>query len=156
MRIITLTSFLITGAAMLGAAQAQDVVAMATIRVGELVSESAIAPAPLPNDPTASAQEMTDRAEDARMRLAMITGKEAARTIYAGRVVTDADLRAPTLIERNTLVKMVYSFRGLTIEAEGRAMERGSAGDLIRVMNLNSRQTVTGTVSGPNIIEVRG
>lgn len=148
-RIALILSFFIAAPA-----SAQEVVAVATIRAGDLIGKEAVAPAPLPADPTASEQELQDRATDARIRLAAIVGKEAARTVYAGRVVTDADLRSPTLVERNALVRMVYSMGGLTIETEGRAMDRGGSGDLVRVMNLNSRKSVTGVIAGPNLVEV--
>ena len=42
----------------------------------------------------------------------------------------------------------------LAIGAEGRALDRGGAGERIRVMNLGSRQIVTGAVADDGSIEV--
>ncbi|MEL6365290.1 MAG: flagellar basal body P-ring formation chaperone FlgA [Pseudomonadota bacterium] len=151
-----LLAYLCVLIAVAASASAQEVVAMATIRAGDVVAKDALAFAPMPDDPTASTQELLDRRADAETRLKALIGMEAARTVYAGRVITDADIRKPTVVERNALVRMVYTVGGLTIETEGRALDRGSAGDLVRIMNLSSRKSVTGVVAGPNLIEVRG
>jgi flagella basal body P-ring formation protein FlgA len=76
-------------------------------------------------------------------------GLEARVAIYAGKPVRPGDLGPPTLIERNQLVTLVYLSGGLAISTEGRALARGSEGDEVRVMNLGSRNTVTGRV-GPD------
>ena len=81
--------------------------------------------------------------------LASAVGLEARVAIYAGKPVRPGDLGLPTLVERNQLVTLVYLSGGLAISIEGRALARGSVGDDIRVMNLGSRNTVTGRV-GPD------
>ncbi|MEM7237221.1 MAG: flagella basal body P-ring formation protein FlgA [Pseudomonadota bacterium] len=40
------------------------------------------------------------------------------------------------------------------MRTEGRALDRGSAGESISVMNLTSRTVVRGVVSGPGQVEV--
>lgn len=81
--------------------------------------------------------------------LASAVGLEARVAIYAGKPVRPGDLGLPTLVKRNQLVTLVYLSGGLAISIEGRALARGSVGDDIRVMNLGSRNTVTGRV-GPD------
>lgn len=76
-------------------------------------------------------------------------GLEARVAIYAGKPLRPGDLGPPTLVERNQLVTLVYLSGGLAISAEGRALAQGSAGDAVRVMNLGSRNTVTGRI-GPD------
>lgn len=76
-------------------------------------------------------------------------GLEARVTIHAGRPVRLADLGPPTVVERNQLVTLVYQSGGLAIATEGRSLGRASAGEMLRVMNLGSRNTVTGRV-GPD------
>ncbi|MFD1913714.1 flagellar basal body P-ring formation chaperone FlgA [Halodurantibacterium flavum] len=75
-----------------------------------------------------------------------LVGMETRTTIYAGNPVRAADLSSPTLVERNQLVSLVYQRGGLSITTEGRALARGGAGDVIRVMNLASRTTITGQI----------
>ncbi len=76
-------------------------------------------------------------------------GQEARVTLYAGRALRAADLGAAAMVERNQKVALIYRMGGLSILTEGRALARGGTGDTIRVMNLASRATVTGTV-GPD------
>ncbi|MGF1659863.1 MAG: flagellar basal body P-ring formation chaperone FlgA [Rubrimonas sp.] len=82
-------------------------------------------------------------------------GLEARQTIYRGHPVIAANLAPPALVERNQIVTMTYAHGALTITAEGRALERAGAGEKLRVMNLDSRMTVTAIVSGPGQVEVR-
>jgi flagella basal body P-ring formation protein FlgA len=51
-------------------------------------------------------------------------------------------------------VRMSYMHGPLRIDTEGRALDRAAAGEAVRVMNLASRQTVTGTVEPDGTIEV--
>jgi len=81
-------------------------------------------------------------------------GQEARVTIYPGRPIRAADLGPPALVERNQIVRLVYAGRGLSIETEGRVLDRAAAGERVRVMNLASRSTVTGTVSKAGAILV--
>lgn len=80
---------------------------------------------------------------------ALAVGMEARVAIYAGRPVRAQDLSPPALIERNQLVPLIFLSGGLAISTEGRALARGAAGEVIRVMNLSSRNTVNGRV-GPD------
>lgn len=86
---------------------------------------------------------------------AEVVGMEVRETIYAGQPVRPADLTPPAVIERNALVAMRYRHGRLYIEAEGRAMDRAGVGERVRVMNLDSRTTVTAEVVGPGVVEVQ-
>jgi flagella basal body P-ring formation protein FlgA len=76
-------------------------------------------------------------------------GLEARVAIYPGKPVLPGDLGPPTLVERNQVVTLVYLSGGLAISTEGRALARGAEGDEVRVMNLGSRNAVTGRI-GPD------
>ena len=81
-------------------------------------------------------------------------GKEAKVTLYPGRPILRAQLGAPALVERNALVRMNYVRGALRIVTDGRALDRAGAGEPVRVMNLTSRQTVTGVVAPDGSVEV--
>jgi flagella basal body P-ring formation protein FlgA len=81
-------------------------------------------------------------------------GLEAKVALYPGRPILASQLGAPALVERNALVRMSYVQGALRIVTEGRALDRAAAGEAVRVMNLASRQTVTGTVAPDGSIEV--
>jgi flagellar basal body P-ring formation protein FlgA len=74
-------------------------------------------------------------------------GLEARVTLYAGRPIGSGDVGPPALIDRNQIVALIFRSGGLSILTEGRALDRGAAGEVIRVMNLTSRTTVNGTIA---------
>jgi flagellar basal body P-ring formation protein FlgA len=81
-------------------------------------------------------------------------GREARVTLYPGRPITLAQIGDPAVVERNQAVRMSYKAGPLSIVTDGRALDRGAVGEPIRVMNLSSRQIVTGLVSPNGNIEV--
>lgn len=74
---------------------------------------------------------------------AQAIGLEARVALYPGRPIRPGDLAPPAVVERNALLPLIYQNGGLLITAEGRALDRAGGGELIRVMNLASRATVT-------------
>lgn len=76
-----------------------------------------------------------------------VIGHELRVMVSEGRVIEPAFLAAPTLVARNQLVTIAYENAALRIEAEGRALSAGAAGDVIRVMNNASRTTLSGRIA---------
>lgn len=118
-------------------ALAEEPVAARNIRAGEVIASGDM--------------EAPASADGLRVAAGFI-GKEAARTIYRGQKITDQDLRAPTLVERNAIVTMEFSKGSLAITTEGRALEPGGLGSRIRVMNMASRRVVTAHVVAANVV----
>ena len=118
------------------AATAESVVASRTLRANTLIGPDDVA--------------LTDRAPapGAAADPQEVVGMEARVTLYAGRPIPLSALGPPALVERNQIVTIVFQRGGLEIRAEGRALGRGGEGDTVRIMNLASRNTVTGWVSG--------
>jgi flagellar basal body P-ring formation protein FlgA len=81
-------------------------------------------------------------------------GQEAKVALYPGRAVLASQIGAPALVERNAVVRMHYVNGPLRIVTDGRALDRAAAGEAVRVMNLTSKQTVTGTVAADGSVEV--
>jgi flagella basal body P-ring formation protein FlgA len=81
-------------------------------------------------------------------------GLEARVNIYPGRPILARDLGQPAMVDRNQLIVINYESNGLSITADGRALGRAAAGERIRVMNLASRATVTGTVQPDGSVAV--
>lgn len=73
-------------------------------------------------------------------------GMQTRITIYEGRPLHANMLQAPRLVDRNQIVRLSFLRGGLRIDTEGRAMDDGAAGEMIRVMNIGSRSTVTAQV----------
>ena len=73
-------------------------------------------------------------------------GQEARVALYAGRPIRAGDIGPPAVIERNQIITLVYRRSGVVILTEGRALDRAGPGDVIRVMNLTSRTTVSAQI----------
>ena len=73
----------------------------------------------------------------------------AARTaLQAGRPLRVADLMKPELVQRNETVTLVYEVPGVKLTVRGKAAEGGAEGDVISVLNEQSKRTVQGVVVG--------
>jgi flagella basal body P-ring formation protein FlgA len=83
-----------------------------------------------------------------------VIGQEALGWLQSGKPIMPEDVGPPALVERNQVVTMRFRKGMLEITAEGRALERAPLGARIRVMNLDSRTTVNGTVVAPGVVEV--
>ncbi len=86
--------------------------------------------------------------------IGQIAGLEARRILYAGRPVSPQDVGPPALVERNQIVLLGFRVGGLTITTDGRAMSRGGMGERVRVINLESRTTVSGTIDANGTVWV--
>lgn len=92
--------------------------------------------------------------ENREQLLTGILGQEVKRTVYAGQAFNASSVGAPILVRRNSRVTMIYKFGTMEITVFGRALEEGAAGDNISIMNLDSRQRVSGTVRRAGFVEV--
>lgn len=120
---------------------ADSVIALNTIPAGALVAAEDLIVVP-------------DDLPDAIATIAAAAGQRAAGTIYAGQAIRPADLTQPVLVERNGLVTLVYAEGPVRIETQGRALDAAAGGALVRVMNLASRNIVTGTVTAPATVTI--
>jgi flagella basal body P-ring formation protein FlgA len=83
-----------------------------------------------------------------------VVGLEARVALYPGRPIRLADLGPAAVVERNDTVQLFYRTGGLVILSDGRALARGGLGDVVRVMNLSSRSTVSGVITMDGTVEV--
>lgn len=91
----------------------------------------------------------------AATRVEDVIGRETLVAVFKDRPVFVRNAGAPTLVERNQIVPLVFTSGTLVISAEGRALGRGGEGDLIRIMNTASRATVTGMVMSDGSVSVK-
>jgi len=76
----------------------------------------------------------------------LFVGMESRVALYAGRPIRVGDVGFPAVVERNQIIPLIFNQNGLTIATEGRSLARAGPGDVIRVMNLASRSTVSATI----------
>ena len=83
-----------------------------------------------------------------------VIGLAAKRQLRGGDVLRLADLVKPQVVQRNEAVTIVYNVPGVRLTVRGKALEAGSLGDIIGVLNIQSNRTIHGTVSGPGQITI--
>ena len=83
-------------------------------------------------------------------------GFAARNGLQAGRPIRAVDLTKPDLIQRNDSVTLVYEAPGLVLTIRGKAIEGGAEGDVISVLNEQSKRTVQGTVVAPGRVSMSG
>lgn len=123
----------------------------------EALAESLVATRTIRAQSVLTAEDMTGVDADipgALSDAAFAVGQEARVAIYAGRPIRAEDLGPPAVVDRNEIVVLIFERGGLAIVTEGRALSRGAVGDVIRVMNLSSRATVSGRVSPDGSVRV--
>ena len=76
-------------------------------------------------------------------------GLAARNALQPGRPLRVADLMKPELVQRNETVTLVYEVPGIMLTVRGKAAEGGAEGDVISVLNEQSKRTVQGVVAGP-------
>jgi flagella basal body P-ring formation protein FlgA len=79
---------------------------------------------------------------------------QAKRQLRAGQALRPADLAKPDLVQRDQAVTLIYEAAGLYLTIRGKAMEAGTEGDVVNVMNLQSKRTVSGVVIGRGQVSV--
>ncbi len=84
----------------------------------------------------------------------LLIGMEARVALYAGRPVRPADVGFPAIVDRNEIVPLIYNSGGLYIATEGRSLGRAGIGDIVRVMNLSSRSTVSARIGEDGVAYV--
>jgi flagella basal body P-ring formation protein FlgA len=91
----------------------------------------------------------------AAQRPDQVVGQALRRPASADQPFLVADLQPPSAVERGQTVTMFYEIPGMTLSAQGRAMEAAARGGTVSVMNLASRVVVEAEVIAPGRVRVR-
>jgi flagella basal body P-ring formation protein FlgA len=82
-------------------------------------------------------------------------GMQVRRSIRAGQALKAADLAKPDLVQRDQSVTLVFQTPGLYLTMRGKSLDNGTEGDVVNVLNLQSKRTVTGTVIGRGQVAIQ-
>jgi len=115
------------------------------LKPGETIAQSDVVITEIPSEKLG--QNVLTSAAD-------IVGRAPKRMIRAGEPLRLGDVEAPILVRKDTIVTMTMRAPGMTLTAEGRALESGAAGDAIKIMNTNSKRTIIATVDGEGLVSV--
>lgn len=75
-------------------------------------------------------------------------GLAARQALRAGQVLRRGDLMKPELVKRDDMVTLIYASPGIILTTRGKALEAGAEGDLVSAVNVQSKRTVQGIVTG--------
>ena len=64
------------------------------------------------------------------------------------------DLMKPQMVHRDDTITLVYEVPGILLTTRGKALESGAEGDVINVLNVESKRTIQGTVTGTNRVSI--
>jgi flagella basal body P-ring formation protein FlgA len=78
----------------------------------------------------------------------------ARRALRAGQPLRMADLMKPEVVRQNETVTITYEMPGLSLTIRGKALDAGGEGDVINVLNAQSKRTLQATVLGPGRVSV--
>ena len=81
-------------------------------------------------------------------------GMQMRKAVRAGQYLRMADLAKADLVQRDQNVTIVYESPGIYLTMRGKAIEAGSEGDTVNVMNLQTKRTVQGIVVGPGQVSM--
>ncbi len=84
-----------------------------------------------------------------------LVGYAARRDLRAGVPIRVSELMKPELVGRGDPVTLTFESPGVVLSIRARAVESGTEGDVIQVVNPQSKRTVQATIDGPGHVIVR-
>ena len=81
-------------------------------------------------------------------------GMQMRKPLHAGQPLKLADLGKPDLVQHDDNVTLIYETSGLYLTVRGKAIDTGTEGDTVTVLNLQSKRTVSGVVIGKGQVAI--
>jgi flagellar basal body P-ring formation protein FlgA len=82
-------------------------------------------------------------------------GMQLRRSMRAGQPVRVADLTKPDLVQRDQDVTLIFQTAGIYLTTRGKALDAGTQGDVVNVLNPQSKRTVSGIVTGRGQVTIQ-
>jgi flagella basal body P-ring formation protein FlgA len=86
----------------------------------------------------------------------LAAGKRAARAIQSGKIISPADLEDVPAVVPGQHVTIICTDDMMKLETQGRAEEKGSVGDMIKVTNIASKKVIFARVLPGGSVEAGG
>ena len=84
-----------------------------------------------------------------------LVGMTPRRMVLDGKPIVANDVEAPRIVKRGESVTLNFKSGSLELSAMGKALEHGSKGDLVRVVNNSSNRTIEALVTGEREVTVQ-
>ena len=85
---------------------------------------------------------------------AQAVGTQMRKQLRAGHALKIADFGKPDLVQRDDGVTLIFETAGLYLTMRGKALDNGTEGDTVSVLNLQSKRTVSGVVIGSGQVAI--
>jgi flagella basal body P-ring formation protein FlgA len=128
--------------------------AMETVEVAALTHPLARGEVVRASDIVVERRPKSEAGTDVASETGRVAGMALRRAMRAGQILRQADLMRPELVQRNENVTLVFEAPGIMLTSRAKALETGAEGDVISVVNVQSKRTVQGTVTGPGTVTV--
>ncbi|MBV8839255.1 MAG: flagellar basal body P-ring formation protein FlgA [Alphaproteobacteria bacterium] len=83
-----------------------------------------------------------------------VVGLAARGNIRAGQVLHASELMKPEIVKKNDVVILHYEVPGIVLTMRGQALDSGAEGDMVNVLNPNSKRTIQGVVTAAGHVTV--
>jgi flagella basal body P-ring formation protein FlgA len=83
-----------------------------------------------------------------------LVGQTPRRGVPAMRPLAAGDLTAPVAVKKGEIVTMTLESGQMQLTAQGRALDNGAEGEVVRIMNTSSNQVIEGVVKGLRTVSV--
>lgn len=83
-----------------------------------------------------------------------LLGKQAARLIKADKPITLRDIRDEVVVKKGQSVTVIYTHKGLQITSKAEALEDGTKGQNIKLLNTKSGKELVGRILDKNTAEI--
>jgi flagella basal body P-ring formation protein FlgA len=95
-----------------------------------------------------------DVVNEAISRADLVVNQAARRPLRAGQTLRAADLMKPQIIARDDAVTIIFKTKAITLTLRGKAMGSGAEGEMISVLNPQSKRVVQATITAPGVVVV--
>lgn len=83
-----------------------------------------------------------------------LLGMTPRRMLMASKPITSKEIEAPMIVRRGEIVTMIFENGPLFLTAQGRALQNGAKGEIIRVSSDNSSRTIQAQISDTREVRV--
>jgi flagellar basal body P-ring formation protein FlgA len=106
------------------------------------------------SDVTIERRNKSELPADAVNSVDLAVGLAVRQQLKAGQPLRRADIMKPEIVRRDENVALVFEAPGILLTTRGKALESGTEGDVINVLNIQSKRTVRGVVTGPGRVTI--
>lgn len=87
-------------------------------------------------------------------KLEQVVGLAARRGLQQAQTLRTSDLMKPELVRQNETVLVTYETAGINLSLRAKALDSGAQGDTVNVLNIQSKRTMQGVVTGHGRVTV--